>query len=342
LNIKGLTREELQKCLLGFNLPKYRIEQIYQWIYQKQACHWEEMTDLPKSLRQTFLEKGVSLGCLSLVAQTEASDGAVKYLFELGDQHRVESVYLPETDRNTVCFSTQVGCGIGCLFCATGQNGLIRNLTTAEIIDQPLRIGRLTGVRITNLVAMGQGEPFLNYEALLKAIRMINDPQALGIGARHITISTCGVIPGILKLTEEPLQVNLAISLHAPTDQLRDYLMPINKKYPLRELLDATRNYTTQTGRRVTFEYTLIDGVNDRPEDLKNLIRLLAGMLCHVNLIPFNPIPDSGLKRSKAQRIREFSEKLNQAHIETTVRKERGTALAAACGQLQGIRSEKI
>lgn len=334
--LKGLSLPELQDIVTGLGLPKYRSSQIYAGMYRRQVCSWEEMTDLPKELRQIFQDKGFSLGCLSLVSQFRADDGTTKYLFGLDDGETVESVYLPETQRHTVCLSTQVGCGMGCLFCATGQRGMIRNLSPAEIIDQLLSINRLTGARVNSIVFMGQGEPLLNYGSLLKAIGIINDPRAIGIGARHITISTCGIVPGIKKLAEEPYQVNLAVSLHAADNQLRDRLMPINRKFSLEQLIEACRDYLSRTNRRITFEYTLIDGVNDRPIDMDNLIRLLSGMLCHVNLIPFNPIPNSTLRRSGEKRIKEFAAALKEAHIETTIRKERGSELAAACGQLQG------
>lgn len=336
MNLKGLSHRELQDYLISLGFPKYRGDQIFGWLYRRKACDWDEMTDLPKELRKVFQDNGVSLDCLSLDSQLRADDGTIKFLFVLEDGETVESVYLPETQRQTVCFSTQVGCGMGCLFCATGQRGMVRNLSPAEIIDQPVQISRIIGSRISSLVAMGQGEPLLNYDSLLKAIRIINDPRGMGIGARHITISTCGIIPGIEKLADEQLQVNLAVSLHAADNELRDYLMPINRKYPLDQLIEACRFYLAHTNRRITFEYTLIDGVNDRPVDLMNLIRLLSGMLCHVNLIPFNPIPNSKLRRSKEERIGEFAAGLKQAHIETTIRKERGSELAAACGQLQG------
>ena len=340
LNIKGLDQNELLDFLAPFNLPKYRVKQIFKWIYQKQACSWEEMTDLPGNLRQALIDQNISLGCLEIKARAKTPDGTTKFLFELDDQSKIESIFIPETDRNTVCFSTQVGCGMGCVFCATGQNGFIRNLTEAEIVDQPLSIIRNTGNRINNLVAMGQGEPFANYNSLLKAIRLINDPEGLGIGARHITISTCGIIPGINKLADEKLQVNIAISLHAADDELRNTLMPVNKKYPLQDLFESCQNYIDKTGRRITFEYTLINGVNDRPMDLKKLITKLSGLLCHVNLIPFNPIPNSNFERSKPSRIMDFAAELNKAHIETTIRKSRGENLVAACGQLQGKWSE--
>jgi 23S rRNA (adenine2503-C2)-methyltransferase len=336
LNINGLYLEEIQDYFRSLGLPKYRADQVYTWIYQKQAWDWEEMTDLPKNLRQLFRDQGLTIGSLKPVDQIHDSDGTIKYLFELEDRNTIESVFIPESDRKTVCISTQVGCGMNCSFCATGQNGLVRNLNTAEIVDQPLRITRLTGERINNLVIMGQGEPLVNYDATLKAIKLINDPKGMGIGARHITISTCGIIPGILKLAQEPFQINLAVSLHAASDELRSKLMPIADKYPLAELIMAIRKYITATGRRVTFEYTMIDGVNDRPQDIQKLIQLLSGLLCHVNLIPLNTIAKSDFRRSKPIRVHEFITELTGAHIEATIRKERGTNLAAACGQLQG------
>lgn len=336
LNIKDFTIEELTDFFKGLDIPGYRARQIYAWVYHKNVCDWDLMTNLPRNLRQTLRDQNISLGCLKVAATEGAPDGTIKYLFELTDGQTVESVFLPDDHRYTVCFSTQVGCSMGCRFCATGQNGLRRNLTAAEIVDQPLRVSKLSGVTITNLVAMGQGEPLLNYGALLKGIRILNHPEGLGLGARRMTISTCGIVPGILKLSNEMVQVNLAVSLHAADDRLRGELMPIARKYPLAELMAACKTYLEQTGRRITFEYTLMDGVNDRPDDLANLIRLLQGMLCHVNLIPFNPVPGTPFTRSPLPVVRRFAAELNRAHIETTIRKERGTILTAACGQLQG------
>ena len=338
LQIKDLLLEELQKYMESLNLPGYRAGQIFDWLYQKKVTRWEEMTNLSQTVRQELANRGLDLEAVTPVSNVTATDGTVKYLFGLKDGERIESVFLPEADRNTVCFSTQVGCGVGCVFCATGKNGLIRNLSPGEMIDQVVRIEVLSGSRITNLVAMGQGEPMANYEALLKAIHIINHPKGLGLGARRITISTCGIVPGILKLADEPLQVNLAISLHAADDELREQLMPVNKVYPLPRLMEASRKYIEKTGRRITYEYTLIDRVNDRPRDVHNLVNLLSGMLCHINLIPFNSIPGTRFQRSKPESIRKFAEQLNRSGIETTIRKERGTSLTAACGQLQGKR----
>ena len=341
LDIKDLLFEELQEYLESLNFPGYRASQIFDWVYQKKALHWEEMTNLPQNMRQELHAKGVVIGSLKCLSSMSAPDGTIKYLFELPDRETIESVYLPEAERNTVCFSTQVGCGMGCSFCATGKNGLIRNLTTGEIIDQIVRISSLTNSRVTNVVAMGQGEPLANYEALLKAIRLLNHPKGLALGARRITVSTCGIVPGIIKLAVEPFQVNLAISLHAADDALRDRLMPVNKVYPLSKLLDASKIYIEKTGRRITYEYTLIHEVNDSPRDAANLIKYLGGMLCHVNLIPFNPVAETGFKRSTPERITEFAAQLRHAGIETTIRKERGVTLAAACGQLQSRRLER-
>ncbi len=336
MNIKGLYLQEVQDFFASFDLPKYRAEQVYAWMYQKQAWDWEEMTDLPKKLRSFFGEQQILVHSLKPKDQIIDEDGTIKYLFKLEDGNTIESVLIPESDRQTVCISTQVGCGMNCSFCATGKNGLVRNLTSAEIVDQPLLMTRLCGKRINNIVVMGQGEPFINYDATLKAIKIINDPKGMGMGARHITISTCGIIPGILRLAREPLQVNLAISLHAASDELRKQLMPVAGQYPLDQLMAAIGQYIELTGRRVTFEYTMIDGVNDRPQDVQELIRILSGTLCHVNLIPLNPIAKSGLRRSRQAQIRNFVLELTKANIEVTIRKERGTNLAAACGQLQG------
>jgi 23S rRNA (adenine2503-C2)-methyltransferase len=340
LIVKEFLLEELQEYLRSLQLPGYRANQIYDWVFRKKVRNWDEMTNLPKDMRRQLITSGMEIMAVTPLTQVAATDGTVKFLFELADRERIESVFLPEAERNTVCFSTQAGCGMGCLFCATGKNGLIRNLTTAEIVDQIIRIESLAGCRVTNLVAMGQGEPLANYDALLKAIRIINHPKGLGIGARRITISTCGIVPGILKLAEEPFQVNLAVSLHAVEDELRNRIMPVNQVYPLNAVFEASKTYIQKTGRRVTFEYTLIHEVNDRPVDRENLIRRLSGMLCHVNLIPFNPVPDCSFTRSRPERVREFAAGLNRAGIETTVRKERGSALTAACGQLQSKRLE--
>jgi len=338
VNLKGLTVAELREYMIKLKLPTYRAAQIYDWLYQKQVRSWDEMTNLPLSLRES-LKAQTSLGVLEIVAAETAKDQTTKYLLQLEDDQTVECVYLPEVERQTVCFSTQVGCQMGCLFCATSKCGFKRNLTAAEILEQLLLISRLNKIRIDNLVAMGQGEPLLNYDELIKALKIFNDPEGMGIGARHITISTCGYVPGIIKLGDEPWQVNLAISLHAADDDLRSYLMPINQKYSLGILMETCREYLIKTKRRITFEYTLISGINDRLVDLNKLINLLRGLLCHVNLIPFNPVVGLNFQRSKPEQIREFAISLNQAGIETTVRKERGAELAAACGQLQGRRS---
>ncbi len=341
MDIKGLFLQDLAELLrTKYNLPKFRAKQIYQWVFQKNVADWQEMTDLPRELRNMLMETGLSLTPLAVEKITEASDGTKKFLFKLVDGQFIEGVYLPEKERNTICFSTQVGCKMGCRFCATGQNGFVRNLSAGEIVDQPLTISRYLGRKINNIVAMGQGDPFDNYEALLKAVRIINDQKGLGIGARHITISTCGLIPGINKLMEEGLQVGLAISLHAAEDELRNYLMPINRKYPLNELIKACHKYIEKTKRRITFEYTMLKGINDRPRDMENLSNLLRGLLCHVNLIPFNKVTGTSLQRSLTSRINEFAYFLNNNGIETTIRKERGLELAAACGQLSGKRQK--
>jgi 23S rRNA (adenine2503-C2)-methyltransferase len=335
--LKGLTQTELARELSELKLPSYRINQIFAWLYQNNISNWEEMTNLPQELRHRLRENGYSLGILTLRQQLcDKRDGTVKYLLELTDKLTIECVYLPETGRETVCFSTQAGCALGCRFCATGRGGFQRNLTAAEMLEQPLLAARMAKCRISNLVAMGQGEPLANYDQVLKMVRIANDPQGMGIGARHITISTCGLPPGIFRMAREGIQVNLAVSLHAATDKLRDELMPINRQYPLGPLREACLDYIARTGRRITFEYAMIDGINDRTEDLNQLIRYLDGLLCHVNLIPLNPVPGLDWRRSPTKRVKSFASALIQAGVETTVRKERGADLAAACGQLQG------
>lgn len=334
-NIKDFDLIELTEMFREMKLPAFRAKQVFEWIYNKNITNWEQMTNLPKDLRQQLIEK-FSLTCLKILQNIESPDGTVKYLFELEDGETVESVYLPDHDRYTVCFSTQVGCPMNCFFCATGKNGFKRNLTVSEIIDQIMVISSLSGHKLTNLVAMGQGEPMLNYANLMKALHILNDATGLQLGARRITISTCGVIPGIESLISEKMQVNLAISLHAANDELRNRLMPVNRQYSLSKLLDACRQYATATNRRITFEYTMIKNVNDSDKDLQELITLLRGMLCHVNLIPFNPVPGLDMERSDITKVKHFLTELTRNGIEATVRKERGSKVAAACGQLQG------
>ncbi|MFO7818711.1 MAG: 23S rRNA (adenine(2503)-C(2))-methyltransferase RlmN [Halanaerobacter sp.] len=271
---------------------------------------------------------------LTKLGAQESKDGTIKYLFQLMDGAKIEVVYMPSDKRKTVCISTQVGCAMGCTFCATGLNGLTRDLRAAEIVNQVLTLEKLAEIEITNVVLMGMGEPLDNYQASLKAVSLINGP--LNIGMRKITISSCGLVPQIKELAREQLQLTLAISLHAPNNELRNKLIPVNQKYPIEELLAACEYYIAETNRRVTFEYALMAGVNDRVEDAKELADLLTGMLVHVNLIPINQVEDLDYSQPQRETIKAFAGELKKKNIAVTVRRERGADIDAACGQLQG------
>lgn len=343
--LKGLNIEEIAQFLVSIGEPKYRAKQLAEWIFQRNCADFQQMTNLPQALRAKLAELA-EIDHLTIKQQQVAAAGdTVKYLFMLADGEQIESVLMihPVKDggtRLTVCISTQVGCAMRCAFCATGMGGLQRNLTVAEIINQILTIeanlpcqGGLPA-KVDNIVLMGMGEPLLNYRAVIQAVRIMNVPDGLGIGARHITISTCGVVPGILQLAQEGLQVVLAVSLHAPDDKLRNQLVPVNRKYPLAELISACKEYIKVTGRRITFEYILIDGVNDQPSQARALCRLLHGILCNVNLIPLNPV-DPKYRRPAAGQVNRFKEILTDGGITATIREEKGADIAAACGQLR-------
>ncbi|MBE3582870.1 MAG: 23S rRNA (adenine(2503)-C(2))-methyltransferase RlmN [Limnochordaceae bacterium] len=334
--LAGLTQAELEEWMASWPKPqpRYRARQLFEWIQARSARSFAEMTSLPLSLRQE-LEQKARVPALTLLLQRQAEDGTRKFLFGLVDGAQIESVFIPTPARNTVCLSTQAGCGMGCGFCATGQSGLQRNLDAAEIVDQVHWIIRQTGQPVDNLVYMGMGEPLANYAQTLRAVRLLNDPDGLNIGMRHQTLSTCGLVPQIRRLAQEKLQITLAVSLHAPNDALRDRLMPINQRYPLGELLPACREYVEVTGRRITFEYLLIDQVNDTREHARQLRQLLAGLLCHVNLIPFNPVPGLPWQPSRPERQRTFYEELQRANFSVTLRQARGGEIEAACGQLR-------
>ncbi len=335
VNLLNLNLEELEEFIISLKEPKFRAKQIFNWIYKQKAISFDQMTNLSKQLKKLLIDNSY-LGHLKIITSQESADGTVKYLLELVDGQRIESVFMPYTDgRNSICISTQVGCAMGCSFCATGLEGLSRNLSVAEIIGQILTIEQATGEEITNVVFMGMGEPLANYDNLLKSIEIINSSNALNIGMRRITVSTCGLVPEINRLAKEGLQLTLAISLHAANNQLRSQMMPINKRYPLEELLASCSNYITETGRRISFEYSLVQGVNDSRKDAQGLAKLLSGVLAHVNLIPINPV--KGLKYAKPKRdvIDKFKSELIKAGIAVTVRVERGADIDAACGQLQ-------
>ena len=338
-DLKGLDREELGGIMAELGEPSYRVEQVMRWMYRHDAADVQAMTNLSQALRER-LSARYRIGRLREVTREASVDGTCKLLLALDDGPTVEAVLIPEEGRRTACISSQAGCGIGCTFCATALGGFVRNLSAGEIVDQVLALQRATGEKVTNVVFMGMGEPFANYAQVMRAARLLSDPWAFGIGARHITISTSGVVPAIERFTGEGRQFVLAVSLHAATDAVRDQLVPLNRKYPIDVLIGACRRYVAATRRRITFEYVMIDGVNDTPEQARNLIAITRGLLCHVNLIPWNPVPETGFRRSHPAVIREFAERLRAAGVPTTVRRERGTDIQAACGQLRRSRME--
>jgi 23S rRNA (adenine2503-C2)-methyltransferase len=336
--LTGQSLEEMQAWVTSLGEKPFRARQIMRWLYVALESDFPAMANLPATLRER-LAKRATISTLTPIVATASEDGQTdKTLFRLRDGETIETVLMRYIDRQTVCVSTQVGCPIGCSFCATGQSGYNRNLDAAEIVDQVLHYARgmaPQGLHVTNVVFMGMGEPLLNYEQVLRAIRILHEPEGFSLGARHYTISTVGVIPGIRSLAQEPLQVGLAISLHAPDDELRSDLVPLNEKYPIAELMDACADYVKRTGRRVTFEYALINKVNDQKERARALVRLLRGLSCHVNLIPLNPTPGSEYAPSSRERVVAFQRELRRARIPNSLRLRRGVDIAAGCGQLR-------
>jgi len=320
--------------LTSWGEPSYRADQLWCWLYRSFVTDFKVMTDLPKEIREKLAERAY-IKSLEPLEEVASEDGSTfKVLFSLWDGQTIESVLMLYNRRRTVCVSTQVGCPIGCPFCATGKMGFVRNLTPGEIVEQVLYFCRKSRKRITNVVLMGMGEPFLNYEATWQAIEALNDPRGFNLGARKITISTVGIVPGIERLSRERLQVGLAVSLHAPNDEIRGELVPINSRYPIENLMKACREYVERTGRRITFEYALMDGVNDSVWQARQLAKLLRGLLCHINLIPLNPVEGSPFRPSPKRKVLAFQEELNKRGIPTTLRVRRGVEIQAGCGQL--------
>jgi len=331
-------RQALRDLLVSWGEPLFRVDQVWRWVYGLLARDFEGMSNLPAALRARLSER-FHLEALSLVTETPSVDGETrKLLFRLSDGQTIETVLMHYERRNTVCISTQVGCPMGCPFCATGQGGFDRNLTVGEIVAQVLFAARAfqdDGAALSNVVVMGMGEPLANYVATLSAIRRLMDERGLNMGARRFTVSTVGIVPGIRRLSREGLPVALAVSLHAPNNTLRDELVPVNRRYPLDKLLPACHEYSARTGRRVTFEYALIDEVNDLLEHARQLADLLRGLRCNVNLIPLNPAPGSPYEASSPARVHTFHEALKRLHVPTTVRLRRGIDIQAGCGQLR-------
>lgn len=333
-NIKAYSIEEISSLVVASKLPSFRSQQLLSWLYLKGASSYEEMTDLPKVMREQFSEL-YPLSKPSVVDKQCSVDGTVKYLLKSDDDALFETVALPSEDgRLTACVSSQSGCAMKCEFCATGKAGLKRNLVPGEFVDQILSIQNDLEERVTNVVVMGQGEPFANYYNTLAALRIMNHPKLLNIGARHLTISTCGIIKGIQKLSNETEQFTLAISLHSARQETRDRIMPGVSNQPLGRLKEALTSYTNATGRRFSFEYALMKGFNDSSDDLDALVDYCRGMLCHVNLIPLNDINDSPFKPVGISTLRNWQRCLESSGIAASIRKSRGTDISAACGQL--------
>lgn len=332
-DIASLDLDGLADALTALGQPAYRRKQLVAWLYARLAPAFDDMSDLPASLRTAFAERYELTHPVAEDVQ-RSSDGTRKYLWRLADGVTVESVGIPSGDRLTVCFSTQAGCAMGCTFCATGKGGFVRNLLPGEMAWQVALVARDFGMRASNAVAMGQGEPFANYEATLGGLRLMNAADGLGIGARHLTISTCGVIPGIQRLAQEPEQFTLAVSLHSAVQQTRDRLMPGSRRWPLDQLQSALIDYTQRTGRRPTLEFALIAGQNDTPAEIAALVAFARGWMSHVNLIPVNPVAGTGTSRPEQARVAEVASALAAAGVESSIRTERGTDIDAACGQL--------
>lgn len=333
-DIRLLDLEELQNLVKELGQPAFRAKQLNEWIHEKNACSFDEMTNLPVAMREKLSERFSFNVPVELVKQV-SKDGSRKYLLQFADGVSVETVGMPNRNKLAVCISSQAGCAMGCAFCATGLAGLSRSLTAQEMVDQVLHVSRDFGERVTSVVFMGQGEPFANFDATIDALRALNDPDGLAIGARHLTVSTCGVIPGIRRFAELPEQFTLAISLHSAVQGTRNQLMPGVKKYTLPRLHEAIQLYVEKTGRRPTYEFAMIDGINDTNPEMQALIDFCAGTLCHVNLIQLNNIPDSPFRPSPIEKVETLQRRLTMHGVETTIRNSRGIDIDAACGQLK-------
>jgi len=335
IDIKSLPLPELKKELESRGEKAFRAKQMYEWMHVKLARDFDEMTNLSKDFREKCREWYSYTALTPVQIQESKIDGTRKYLFALADGNVVESVWMKYKHGNSVCISSQVGCRMGCRFCASTLDGLERNLTPAEMLDQIYAITLHTGERVSNVVVMGTGEPLDNYDNLLTFLKLLTDENGLNISQRNITVSTCGIVPKMRELAEEHLQITLALSLHSTTDEKRRKLMPIANKYSIAELMDACGYYFEQTGRRITFEYSLVGGVNDRDEDAEELIAMAKPLCCHINLIPVNPIKERDYVQSDMERIQRFKNKLEKNKINATVRREMGRDIDGACGQLR-------
>ena len=333
-NIKNYNLEELKQELISIGEKPFRAEQIFKWIYQDNVTSFDEMTNLSLELREK-LKQNYSLCIFNILRKQESSDGTIKYLFDVLDGNAIETVLMKYHHGYSLCVSTQIGCKMGCKFCASTGIAFARNLTSGEIVEELLAVERDQNIKISNVVYMGIGEPLDNYDNVVNSIRIINNPKGINIGARHISVSTSGLVPNIYRLAEENIQCTLSISLHATNNEKRSSMMPVNNRYSIEELIQACKDYIAKTNRRISFEYALAKDNNDNLEDAKGLVKLLKGMLCHVNLIPINKIENGAFDKSSNENIIKFRDYLNEHGIVATIRRELGSDIDAACGQLR-------
>ncbi len=333
-NIKDYNLERLKQELKEMGEKPFRAEQIFKWLYDEKVQAFDEMTNLSLELREK-LKTNYTMCNFDILKKQESKDGTIKYLLDVLDGNAIETVLMKYHHGNSICVSSQIGCKMGCKFCASTGINFVRNLTSGEIVEQIVRVEQDTGKRVSNVVFMGIGEPLDNYENVVDTIRLINHPKGLNIGARHISISTSGLVPKIYQLAEENIQCTLSISLHATNNQKRSSMMPVNQTYPIEQLLQACKDYIAKTNRRISFEYALAKDNNDNLADAKQLVKLLKGMLCHVNLIPINKIENGNFDKSSNENIMKFRDYLNEHGIVATIRRELGSDIDAACGQLR-------
>lgn len=334
MHIYGMTEEDLKEYFISINEKPYRSSQIIEWLYRQKVSSFDEMTNVKKTLKP-ILARDLEFDTLELVLKQESTDGTIKFLFRLADGNLIETVLMTHDYGYSVCVTSQVGCNMGCKFCASGLKKKKRNLETYEMVLEVLTVAKLTNKRISHIVVMGIGEPFDNYDNVLKFLEILNHPLGLEIGQRHMTVSTCGIVPKIYDYAKFKLQVNLAISLHAPNDKIREQIMPINKKYKINELFEALRYYIKETNRRITIEYILINDLNDTVECANELADLLRGMNAYINLIPYNEVSENEFKRSTLEHRQKFYDTLKKRGLNVTLRKEQGSDIDAACGQLR-------
>ena len=334
-DILSMDLPELTEEIKALGQPAYRAGQIFQWLHVACATDFDEMTNIPKALRQQLHDNFVIFGCAIEKKLVSRYDETIKYLFKLNDGELIETVLMKYKYGYSVCVSSQVGCRMGCKFCASTLAGVVRNLSASEILSQVYAVQRDNSIRVSHIVMMGMGEPFDNFDNALRFLRLITDEKGQNLSMRHISLSTCGIVPGINRLAEQNLQLTLSVSLHAPNNELRSSMMPVNRKWPVEELIQACKDYTKVTSRRISFEYALVNGVNDTPECAAQLAALLKGMLCHINLIPVNEVAETGMKKSTNDRVKRFEAYLADRGFAVTVRRTLGSDINAACGQLR-------